>query len=235
VPQGIAQRDAPSDLPSIILIDPDLPAPDDFGPLPQFAPVAAPAPAAIAAAAPLPEVSARIEYAHPRPRPTRRAATPRRVKPWVWASASVLLLLTLLGQGAYFMRDILVSRMPALRPAFERACAQLGCHLSLPRDASLVRILGSDLRAEPGNPSQLRLSLTLGNHAGHPQAWPVLVLTLKDLRDQPLARRSFAPSEYLASATQRDAGMAGATEYPLSLTLTTRQLSPAGYQLELRY
>jgi hypothetical protein len=47
-PRGIAQREVSLDLPSIILIDPDLPVPDDPGPLPQFyqAPPDPPAPEA---------------------------------------------------------------------------------------------------------------------------------------------------------------------------------------------
>ncbi len=237
MPVGITQREHADDLPSIILIDPDIEVPDDLGPLPQF-PAAhtdpyPPSPAKVAATAPASTVAAtRIEYAAPKP---RKASAPRRIKSWVWEVASVLLLAALVAQTSYFLRDTLVSRFPELRPGFTQACVLLGCSLSLPHDASLVRILGSDLQAEPGNAHQLRLSLTLSNHARHAQAWPVLVLTLTDRRDRPQARRSFAPSEYLADPAQRASGMAAATEYPLTLTLTTRDLTQAGYQLELTY
>jgi hypothetical protein len=169
------------------------------------------------------------------PGTARVASARRRIRPWVWTLASLLLLVSLLAQTAYFLRDTLVSRFPESRPGFAQACAVLGCALSLPHDASLVRILGSDLQAEPGNAKQLRLTFTLGNRAAHAQAWPVLVLTLTDRRDRPQARRSFAPSEYLSDPARVVAGMAAATEYPLTLTLTTRDLTLAGYRLEVTY
>jgi len=238
MPVGIAHREHADDLPSIILIDPDIQVADDPGPLPQFhaAGLYPPPPEkAVAAPATAPAPVARVEYATPLPGAARIASAPRRIKPWVWGVASALLLVSLFAQTAYFLRDTLVSRFPELRPGFEQACAMLGCALSLPHDASLVRILGSDLQAEPGNANQLRLTLTLGNHATHAQAWPVLVLTLTDRRDRPQARRSFAPSEYLSDPARVAAGMAAATEYPLMLTLTTRDLTLAGYRLEVTY
>ena len=239
MPVGIAHREHADDLPSIILIDPDIPVADDPGPLPQFhaAGLYPPLPEKAAAAppAPAPAPIARVEYATPLPGTARIASAPRRIKPWVWGIASALLLVSLFAQTAYFLRDTLVSRFPELRPGFEQACAMLGCTLSLPHDTSLVRILGSDLQAEPGNANQLRLTLTLGNHATHAQAWPVLVLTLTDRRDRPQARRSFAPSEYLSDPARVAAGMTAATEYPLTLTLTTRDLTLAGYRLEVTY
>jgi hypothetical protein len=239
MPVGIAQREHTDDLPSIILIDPDAQVDDDPGPLPQFKVAglypSPPEKAATASPASAAAPAARVEYAPSLPSTARITSAPRRIKSWVWGVASTLLLLILVAQTAYFLRDTLVSRFPELRPGFERACALLGCTLSLPHDASLVRILGSDLQAEPGNANQLRLTLTLGNHAPHAQAWPVLVLTLTDRRDRPQARRSFAPSEYLSDPARVAAGMAAATEYPLTLTLTTRDLTLAGYRLELAY
>ena len=239
MPVGIAHREHADDLPSIILIDPDIQVADDPGPLPQFhaAGLYPPPPPEKAVAAPVAVAipAARVEYAAPLPGTPRRSSAPRRIRPWVWGVASALLLVSLFAQTAYFLRDTLVSRFPELRPSFGQACAMLGCTLSLPHDASLVRILGSDLQAEPGNANQLRLTLTLSNHATHTQAWPVLVLTLTDRRDRPQARRSFAPSEYLSDPARVTAGMAAATEYPLTLTLTTRDLTLAGYRLEVTY
>lgn len=231
---GIARREHAEELPSIILIDPYADPATEPGPLPVIlaasdAPYPRTTPINIAPAA-------QVEYATPLPGSARIPASSRRhIRPWVWGIASVLLIATLLAQLGWFMRDTLVSRFPALRPGFAQACDALGCTLSLPHNASQVRILGSDLQAEPGNAKQLRLTLTLSNHAAHAQAWPVLVLTLTDSRDQPQARRSFAPSEYLSDAKRIASGMAAATEYPLTLTLTTRELTLAGYRLELTY
>ena len=229
-PRGIAQREAPSDLPSIILIDPDMDAPEDPGPLPQISP--APAYSAAPAAPASPPV-ARIEYATPMPGAARIRVTPRRIKPWVWAVASTLLLVLLLAQISFFLRDALVSRMPQTRPAFEQACAMLGCRLSLPKNLALLQIVGSDLQTESS--SRLKLVLTLGNRASHVQAWPVLVLTLNDQRNRPLARRSFAPSEYLGDSQRIADGIPPRSEQALSLPLSVRNLAPMGFDLQLTY
>jgi predicted Zn finger-like uncharacterized protein len=240
-PRGIAQREVSLDLPSIILIDPDIPVPDDPGPLPQFypAPPYPHAPAApaypftpIAPAAPS-QAAARIEYAAPLPGAARTPSAQRRIQPWTWGVASVLLLVLLLAQTAYFLRDALVSRLPQTRPAFEQACAVLGCTLSLPKNSALLQIVGSDLQTEASG--RLKLVLTLGNRANHAQAWPVLVLTLTDQRNRPLARRSFAPSEYLGDTQRIAAGIPPRSEQALSLPLTVRDLAPMGFDLQLTY
>jgi len=240
-PRGIAQREVSLDLPSIILIDPDIPVPDDFGPEPQFYPAPAypSGPAApaypftpVAPVAPAPP-AARIEYAAPMPGTAHLPSAPRRIKPWAWGVASTILLALLLAQTAYFLRDALVSRLPQTRPAFEQACDVLGCALSLPKNLALLQVVGSDLQTEASG--RLRLGLTLGNRASHAQAWPVLVLTLTDQRNRPLARRSFAPSEYLGDARRIAAGIPPRSEQVLSLPLTVNNLAPMGFDLQLTY
>jgi len=238
-PQGIVQRETPLDLPSIILIDPDAPPPDDPGPLPHIP--APPYPANSAAPGyPAPPVdfgntppAARVEYAPTPPAAARGTPVPRRTHRWGWGVASLLLLAGLLAQTVYFLRDTLVSQFPQSRPALEQACAVLGCMLSLPQNLALLQVVGSDLQTEASG--RLKLSLTLGNRARQVQAWPVLVLTLTDQRNRPLARRSFAPSEYLSDAGRIAAGMPPLSEQVLSLPLTVRDLAPMGFDLRLTY
>ncbi len=241
MPRGIREREDALDLPSIILIDPNLPTYDEPGPLPVIKveehETAAPEPVAIAAAPAVtfsPPPGAHIEYAHPAsPGPARVPAGQRRLKPWIWIVAGVLLLIALAAQTAYFLRDTLASQLPQTRPALEQACALMGCSLSLPRDLDQLQIVGSDLQTEAGG--RLRLVLTLGNQAAHVQAWPVLVLTLTDQAGRPLARRSFAPSEYLGDADRIAAGMPPRSEQPLNLPLTVHDIAPMGFDLRLTY
>jgi predicted Zn finger-like uncharacterized protein len=259
-PRGIIQRADPLDLPSIILIDPNTTVSDDPGPMPQVydtsaypnAPTAQQDLPAATSAQPAHPPAARIEYATPLPGSARLQLPSRRLSPWVWGVASTLLLLVLLAQSAYFLRDTLVSRLPQTRPAFEQVCAVAGCTLSLPKNLGLLQIVGSDLQTEAparGTPAgapllrsdpsaasgRLKLTLTLGNRAHHVQAWPVLVLTLTDQRNRPLARRSFAPSEYLEDAQRIAGGIPPRSEQPLSLPLTVHNLAPMGFDLRLTY
>lgn len=242
-PAGIAQREAEPGLDSIIIIDPDVPVPDDYDAMPQFdADAASTSPAPLmypppAAAADAPEKPIRRERAEPTAATNEAGLeellTPRRGRSRGWGVASVLLAMLLLAQSAFFLRDTLVSRLPQTRPALERMCAALGCALSLPKNLALLQIVGSDLQTEAGD--QLRLSLTLGNRASTAQAWPVLVLTLTDQRHRPLARRSFAPSEYLEDSGRIAAGIPPRSEQPLSLPLSVHDLAPMGFDLQLAY
>ena len=230
IPSGIAQRESALELPSIILIDPDIPVPDDLGPLPQFEPERPAAPVFTATEPPV----ARIEYATPPPESVPAVlAAPRRLKPWVWGLGSALLLIVLLAQMAYFLRDSLVARWPQARPAVEQVCSLLGCSVSLPQNLAQLQIIGSDLQTETR--TRLKLVLTLGNRADQAQAWPMLVLTLTDQRERPLARRSFAPSEYLDDPQRIAAGIPPRSEQPLSLPLTIRDVAPMGFDLKLTY
>lgn len=237
LPRGIRERDDPLDLPSIILIDPNLPSYDDPGPMPVIRQEPTPAPAVTppppSAPAPTPLPAARIEYAQPVPVKPARPARRRRLNPWIGGVLALLLVLALLAQLAWFQRDTLATQFPQTRPLLEQACARLGCALSLPRQLDQIRIVGSDLSTEANG--QLRLVLTLGNQARHAMAWPVLVLTLTDQAGRPLARRSFAPSEYLADADRIRSGMPPLAEQALSLPLAVRDIAPMGFDLKLSY
>lgn len=251
VPQlaGIEARADQAPLTSIILIDPDADVTDDYGPLPIFsatpdiqggaknaesiygpkysAPVAAPKPGTPIFTPPAQVAS---------PKSTVRAAPSRSpVRLILWSLLSFVLLVALVLQLTYFLRDFIALKIPAARPALELACAQLGCSLSLPKNAELMQIIGSDLQAEPAGAGLLTLKLTLGNRAPYTQAWPVIVLTLTDARGQPQARRSFAPSEYLTDQKMLPVGIPAQSEHSLSLPLQVRNLPMAGFHLEITY
>lgn len=248
----MAEQETPSGfgpkLESIILVDPNLPvADDDYGPMPEIAKEKE--------ASSNPE-KARTEYAPSPPPPGgwgKRQATatstgwiPRRpdaakltqpVKKrklgWLWTLLVLLLLLGLAAQLAFHLRDRLAASHPELRPQLAQMCEILDCVLSLPKDTRHVLILGSDLQTEAeGN---LSLEVTLANRAAHAMAWPVLELTLTDVEDQPLARRMFAPSEYLPSARMENTGIQGRSEIPFILQLQSKGLKAAGYRLRMFY
>jgi predicted Zn finger-like uncharacterized protein len=243
-----AQTEGPSHsaLPSIIILDPDAEVPDDFGPLPEIPALndypyglhvheledddddegeAEAAPPAVALVSrPIPGEASFVPPQEPS-------------KKWpLWAWIIVVLLIVLpLGQLAYFLRDPLAARYPELRPLLSTACIALGCRMGLPQDADQIKILGSDLQADPNNSKRLTLTLTLANQATYQQAWPMLQLTLNDTNDTALARRVFAPSEYLNHPGMMEAGMPPLSETPLSLHLEAKDLNPSGFRVEVFY
>ena len=246
---GIEARAEPPPLTSIILIDPDVEVTDDYGPLPVFAATSNVQGGAqdaesiygpkYSAAVAEPKSTKPIFTPPPQvaaPKSSARATARRSpTKIILWSLLSVLLLVALALQLTYFLRDLIAQKMPATRPALEIACVHLGCSLSLPKNAELMQVIGSDLQAEPAHAGLLTLKLTLGNRAPYSQAWPVLVLTLTDARGQPQARRSFAPSEYLSDQNMLTSGVPARSEHPLSLPLQVRNLPMAGYHLAIAY
>lgn len=246
---GIENRAGGPDLTSIILIDPDAEeVTDDYGPLPDFstktsdgtaAPDSIYGPAYSAQPTAKPKPANQGVMADIRPEPfnpvTRVIPSRSRWPTIIWGLISLLLVLALALQLGYFLRDMIVLKAPVTRPWIETACAKIGCSLSLPKDAALIQIIGSDLQAEPAGAGHLQLKITLGNRAAYAQAWPMLVLTLTDRTDQGQARRSFAPSEYLSEPTLLASGIPAQSEHQLSLPLEVRNLTLAGYRLAITY
>ena len=246
---GIEARADQTQLTSIILIDPDAEVTDDYGPLPVFS-----ATPQIEGGAKDAESIYGPKYKAPSatPKPDKPIFTPppqvgstksdrraarksSRLAAGLWALLSFILVAALALQLTYFLRDYIALKIPGARPVLAAACAQLGCALSLPKNAELIQIIGSDLQAEPTNADLLTLKLTLGNRAPHTQAWPVIVLTLTDAKDKPQARRSFAPSEYLSDQKLLAVGISAQSEHSLSLPLQVRNLPRAGFRLEITY
>lgn len=253
---GLAHRMAEQEVPSsfgpklesIILVDPNAPpADDDYGPMPEFGDKpdekkeTAAAPSFTPAEPPKGGWGSRREktatstgWIPRRPaEPVHVEVKKKRNLGWLWGILVLLLLAALAFQLIYYMRDKLASNHPELRPILAQMCESLDCILSLPKDTSKVIILGSDLQTE--NDNNMALEITLANRAAHAMAWPVLELTLTDVEDQPIARRMFAPSEYLPVGNMEAAGIQPRTEIPFNLQLQNKGLKAAGYRLRMFY
>ncbi len=151
-----------------------------------------------------------------------------------WAPALVVLL-SLAGflQAGYFLRAELAAYAPALRPWLERACLPLGCGVPLPRATEQLSIEGSDLRAlDPTRPGRVLLTATIRNRAPFTQAWPLLELTLTNVRDEAVIRRAFTATEYLAPAAPGP-GIGPGVEATVRMPLEAQDLQPVGYRLYL--
>ncbi|MBI5658476.1 MAG: zinc-ribbon domain-containing protein [Nitrosomonadales bacterium] len=164
--------------------------------------------------------------------PRKPAAKHRR---WPWTIGSLLLLTVLLAQAAYTFRVELAAHLPGLKPALAAYCSLLQCSIPLPQQADLMSIESSDMEADPSQSSAITLNATLRNRATYAQAFPDLELTLTDVQDKTLARRTFRPAEYLRSGEDEKQGLAPNRETGVKLHLDTTDLKPAGYRLFLFY
>lgn len=151
------------------------------------------------------------------------------------AIGSVLLGIVLLLQLAYFFRVEIAARLPGIKPAMLKACAALGCTLPLPQKIDLISIESSELEAEPSQPSIITLHALLRSRAPYAMGYPSIELTLTDLQDNAIARRTFGPAQYLPSAETERRGFPANRESAIKLHLNTTDLTPAGYRLFLFY
>lgn len=149
--------------------------------------------------------------------------------------AAALLGGLLLLQTAVFLRAEIAAALPSTRPLLQTLCRPLACVVPLPRQLDKAAIAASSLEHDAENKSRTRLYLLLANRSGQTQTWPHVVLTLTDVRDAPVARRVFAPKEYLAKNTRQENGMAAGEEQEIRLDLDTGTLAATGYALDLAY
>jgi predicted Zn finger-like uncharacterized protein len=152
-----------------------------------------------------------------------------------WSIGALILALVLAGQAAYFKRDWLAAHYPAAKPALEALCSVLQCRVSLLADAERIKLESSDLQTDPERANTVILTASLRNLAPYPQAYPYLELTLTDANNQPLARRQFAPRDYLPRQTRIEGGMPSNEEVAIKLPLELVGLNAVGYKLLVYY
>lgn len=130
----------------------------------------------------------------PTPKPPRRPG----IRAPAWPRWLAVFLLALLLGSQCIVADLDPLAADARwRPALERGCAVLGCTLPAWHDPAALHLLTRDVRPHPSVPDALLISASFRNDARWSQRWPRLQLTLSDLDGQAIARREFAPAEYL--------------------------------------
>jgi len=215
-----ATEDASSDEPARDAVDPSPAAMDASAPVPPAASVPSASDAAEHEAdttsaqdtahnnvaqdeAPLPAASA------PRaaPTPARKATGPRflhraRTTPvharrarWQWTAAAALALL-LCVQVVVADRARLAAQA-GWRPVVLALCGVFRCDVPTWREPGAFTMLSRDVRPVPGAPGTLQAQATFRNEARWAQAWPVILLTLKDADGRTLGARALQPGDYL--------------------------------------
>jgi predicted Zn finger-like uncharacterized protein len=152
-----------------------------------------------------------------------------------WMGIAVILLLGLAVQAAYAFRMDAMVLLPQSRDYYVRLCELLGCESGLPKQASALHIDASDLNTvDPARPNEIRLLLSIRNRAAIELAYPAFELTLTNAAEQAIARRVFAPSDYLATAPP-NSGIKAGEDLAIQLYLDTGILRASGYKIYLFY
>lgn len=176
-----------------------------------------------------------IDPSHNQESETSQDAASAKPRTWLWIVSALLLLVTLSAQAIYFFRVDIAAHYPNLKPMLQSYSGLLGASVPLPHNEELMSIESSDLEADPNQENHITLDALLRNRASYAQAYPSLELTLNDDHDQPLARRTFKPSDYLPPVEQEATGLLANHELMVKLPLDTADLKPSGYRLVLFY
>lgn len=83
------------------------------------------------------------------------------------------------------------------RPLVVALCTVFRCDLPTWREPTAFTMLSRDVRPILGQPGTLQAQATFRNDARWDQAWPVILLTLKDADGRTLGARALQPDDYL--------------------------------------
>ncbi len=83
------------------------------------------------------------------------------------------------------------------RPIVVALCGVLRCDVPTWREPAAFTMLSRDVRPIVERPGTLQAQATFRNEARWAQAWPVILLTLKDADGRTLGARALAPADYL--------------------------------------
>ncbi|MGV8935212.1 MAG: DUF3426 domain-containing protein [Gallionellaceae bacterium] len=150
-------------------------------------------------------------------------------------TSSLFLVLIILLEVAYFFRVEIAARLPGIKPVMLQICAKLKCNLPLPQKIDLISIESSELEADPTQANIITLHALLRSRAPYPMVYPDIELTLTDIQDNAVARRTFSPADYLPPHNDGRLGFPANREAAINLHLDTTDLKPAGYRLFLYY
>ena len=173
------------------------------------------------------------ETDHYRWRPAPQKAT--RGTRIAYGLLSVLAVVALAAQAAYFFRDELASRVPALAPTLALACEHIGCRLEPPRRTDALGFVGADLAADPAHKGLLVFTATLRNSGQQAVAFPHLILTLDGLSGEMVARKVFTPAEFAPATANLGRGLDGGAEIEIKLYLDASQSNVVGFKIDHAY
>ena len=174
------------------------------------------------------------ETIEPLPVP-RDEAAPGKPRTLLWAGLSLAASLALAGQLAYLYRAEIAREVPGTRAPLEAVCSLMGCSVPLPQDAAMLRTEWSEMRYVPDQPQLVQLAATVQNHARYNMVWPSMQLVLKDAKDHVLAKKVFAPAEWLPADTAKTAVFPAGGKVKLQMQIALTDIRSQGYSISWFY
>lgn len=124
-----------------------------------------------------------------------------------WGFGTLLLLIIITAQLAWFNRDELLSRYPQLDPVARKICDHLQCEILRYKDISSIKLLNRDVRNHPLYEGSLLVNATMANKSDTIQPFPLIQLALFNPGGEVIGYREFKPDDYLDDSINIPGGM----------------------------
>jgi len=154
---------------------------------------------------------------------------PHRRRSGLWITASVLLVVALIGQLLWFGRNQLLSD-PAIRGIALSISNTLGVELPPVQDPTKFELISRDILPHASRPDTLVAKIRFRNLAAVPIALPKLELTLFDRSGRVAGQRKFGADEYLAA--ERPKALAPSQSIDVEMELVDPGEEVTGFQID---
>ena len=129
------------------------------------------------------------------------------IVPFFWTTATLVALVVIVAQLAWFNRDRILLEYPELLPYAKRICSEFDCQLIRQKDVSKIKLVNRDVRLHPTYQDTLLVNAAMKNELSIRQPYPKVQLTLFDTSGSLLGHREFVPNDYLDSSIEIEKGM----------------------------
>ena len=160
------------------------------------------------------------------------AAQRKRTRTIVLGSGAALLAVLVLAQLTVAFRAEILEKFPQTRPALSQLCKVFRCTVNWSARGDLLAVVGTELQALPGT-SAFELTAVVRNRGSMTLALPAIELTLSDTLNRTVARKVFAPTDYLSG--ERDpqahllAGLQPGADLTVRIAFEARGVNAAGF------
>jgi predicted Zn finger-like uncharacterized protein len=163
--------------------------------------------------------------------PTRETAQRRSSAGPLWIIGSLVLLLLLGGQLVWLFKENLIQHEVG-RQVVSLMCKVAGCTVPIRRDTGKIVIQSRNLSTHPDQPDVLFMQLIMANTASFEQPFPKVQLSLFNDKGMLIARRTFAPDDYLPQGERRNRMMPISQPIQVEMQLQDPGKEVTGYTFE---
>ncbi|MBL1142031.1 MAG: DUF3426 domain-containing protein [Proteobacteria bacterium] len=127
--------------------------------------------------------------------------------PLFWTTVSIVALIAIVMQLAWFNRDQILLKYPEYLTYVKQICNEFDCQLIRQQDTGAIKLVNRDVRLHPDYQDTLLVNASMKNELPVRQPYPRVQLTLFDTSGSLLGHRVFVPDDYLDSSIDIDKGM----------------------------